>query len=340
MIPTQETRCPLKNALNHLHSTPLMAPLLDAETLLNVALMIILCIGFTFTYMMEGFPNFAHTGYASIGALVSFYMARIVGLNPYLTWPFSALAGGAVGVFLYVCVVRPIKRHGGYQDITLTLTFLIVAQVIPSLCYIFNFWSRFTLGHQTRNYSLSYLDFTWNGYRGIAVVGPLMSLLLVVGVHLFLTRTRLGLSLRATSEDEGLAATIGVNTYRAHCASWFISGSLAALAGSIITIHKGMGVEGTEGLIINVMSGAILGGLYSIYGAIIGGMFIALAENTLKSLFFIFFGLAAETWKGLLPLAFLLTATAFFPNGLTGHEDLNVRSLLRKALKAMGFRGD
>ncbi|MFH2110030.1 MAG: hypothetical protein ABIJ47_02095 [Candidatus Bathyarchaeota archaeon] len=179
-----------------------MAPLLDAETLLNVALMIILCIGFTFTYMMEGFPNFAHTGYASIGALVSFYLARIIGLNPYLTWPFSALAG------------------------------------------------------------------------------------------------------------------------------------------SIITIHRGVGIEGTEGLIVNVMSGAVLGGLYSIYGAIIGGIFIALAENTLKNLFFIFFGLAAETWKGLLPLIFLLTATAFFPNGLTGSRDLNVRSLLRRVLRVIDFGED
>ena len=127
-----------------------MALLLDAETLLNVALMIILCIGFTFTYMMEGFPNFAHTGYASIGALVSFYLARIASLNPYLTWPFSALAGGAVGVFLYVCIVRPIKRDRGYQDITLTLTFLIVAQVIPSLCYIFNFWPRVNLDQKLK----------------------------------------------------------------------------------------------------------------------------------------------------------------------------------------------
>ncbi len=317
-----------------------MALILDAETLLNVALMIILCIGFTFTYMMEGFPNFAHTGYASIGALVSFYLARIVGLNPYLTWPFSALAGGAVGVLLYVCVVRPIKRDRGYQDITLTLTFLIVAQVIPSLCYIFNFWSRFTLGHQTRNYSLGSLDFTWNGFKGITVVGPVMCLLLVVGVHMFLTRTRLGLSLRATSEDENLAATIGVNTFSAHCASWFLSGALAALAGSIITIHSGVGVGGADGLIINVMSGAILGGLDSIYGAIIGGLFIAVAQDALGQLIFMAFGLASESWKGLLPLAFLLVATAFFPNGIASHGDINFRGLRRRALRALGVQGD
>jgi branched-subunit amino acid ABC-type transport system permease component len=330
----------LKNALSPLPSTPLMALLLNAETLLNVALMIILCIGFTFTYMMEGFPNFAHTGYASIGALVSFYITRIVDLNPYLTWPFSALAGGAVGVLLYVCVVRPIKRDRGYQDITLTLTFLVVAQVIPSLCYIFNFWSRFTLGHQTRNYSLGSLDFTWNGFKGITIAGPIMCLLLVIGVHLLLTKTRLGLSLRATSENENLASAIGVNTFRAHCASWFLSGALAALAGSIITIYKGVGVEGADGLIINVMSGAILGGLDSIYGAIIGGIFIAVAQDALGQLIYMTFGLAYEAWKGLLPLAFLLIATAFFPNGLTSHGDLNIQSLRRRVLRILGIRSD
>ena len=316
-----------------------MALVLDAKTLLNVALMIILCIGFTFTYMMEGFPNFAHTSYASIGALVSFFLARVAGLNPYLTWPFSAMAGGAVGVLLYVCLVRPIKQRGGCQDITLTLTFLIVAQVIASLCYIFNFWSRFTLGHQTRNYSLGSLDFTWNGLKGVTVAGPLMCLLLVVGVHAFLTRTRLGLSLRATSVDEGLAATIGVNTFRAHCSSWFISGALAALAGSIITIHSGVGVEGADGLIINVMSGAILGGLSSIYGAIIGGLFIALAQEGLAQLIYAVFGLAYESWKGLLPLAFLLLATAFFPNGVTDRGDTEVGGLRRRALRALCLRG-
>jgi branched-subunit amino acid ABC-type transport system permease component len=317
-----------------------MALLVDAETLLNVTLMIILCIGFTFTYMMEGFPNFAHTGYASIGALVSFYLTRIMDMNPYLTWPFSALAGGAVGVLLYVCVVRPIKRNRGYQDITLTLTFLIVAQVIPSLCYIFNFWSRFTLGHQTRNYSLGSLDFTWNGFKGITIAGPIMCLLLVIGVHLLLTKTRLGLSLRATSENENLASAIGVNTFRAHCASWFLSGALAALAGSIITIYKGVGVEGADGLIINVMSGAILGGLDSIYGAIIGGIFIAVAQDALGQLIYMAFGLAYEAWKGLLPLAFLLIATAFFPNGLTSYKDLNVQSLRRRVLRILGIRSD
>jgi branched-subunit amino acid ABC-type transport system permease component len=101
-----------------------------------------------------------------------------------------------------------------------------------------------------------------------------------------------------------------------------------------------VGVEGADGLIINVMSGAILGGLDSIYGAIIGGIFIAVAQDALGQLIYMTFGLAYEAWKGLLPLAFLLIATAFFPNGLTSHKDLNVQNLRRRILNALSIRSD
>jgi branched-subunit amino acid ABC-type transport system permease component len=100
-----------------------------------------------------------------------------------------------------------------------------------------------------------------------------------------------------------------------------------------------VGVEGADGLIINVMSGAILGGLSSIYGAIIGGLFIALAQEGLAQLIYAVFGLAYESWKGLLPLAFLLLATAFFPNGVTDRGDTEVGGLRRRALRALCLRG-
>ena len=57
----------------------------DVQDLIEISLMVILCIGFTFTYMMEGFPNFAHTSYASMGAIASFYLVRFHGFNPYDT---------------------------------------------------------------------------------------------------------------------------------------------------------------------------------------------------------------------------------------------------------------
>jgi branched-chain amino acid transport system permease protein len=312
--------------------------LLSIGTLINISMMIILCIGFTFTYMMEGFLNFSQVSYASMGALVSFYLTRIIGLNPYFTWPFSALVGGMIGLMLYIGVVRPIKRNGGSQEITLTLVFLVIAQVIPSFAYIFNYWAHYALGTPTQGYNLRAYDFNWNGFSGISIMSVVSCVTLVVMLHYFLRKTRTGISLRATSENEGLAATIGVNTFRAHCTSWFIAGALSALAGSIITINRGMGVSGPDdSLIINVMSGAVFGGLYSIYGAILGGIFVAVAQDILKNLLYAVFGLPVLKWQSLMPLGLLLTVLTIFPNGISGGYGQIFQGIRRLVSKTVKF---
>ena len=125
--------------LFHQRTVCLMSLAFYASTIINVSLLIILCIGFTFTYMMEKFPNFAHTGYSAIGTVTTFYLVRFYNFNPYATWPVSAFVGGTVGVLLYLVIVRPIKYRGN-REITLTFTFYIISVMISSFLAIFSFW--------------------------------------------------------------------------------------------------------------------------------------------------------------------------------------------------------
>jgi branched-chain amino acid transport system permease protein len=300
---------PVKNSLNI--SLPI-----NEQTLINISVMVIFCIGFTFTYMIEGFPNFAHTSYAVIGSMISFYLTSFLKINPYYTWIFATAFGGFIGIILYIFIVKPIKRQGSYQDITLTLTFLVIALVIPSIASIFNFWARFYGDVPTRDYNLRIYDFNFSGISGIAIISPVTCIMLILFLHYFLTGSKIGISLRATAENESLAATLGIDTFRAHITSWFISGALAALAGSIMTIRGRMGLTGTDDMIISIMSGSILGGTSNIYGAIIGGLFVALGEDILKNIAFAFFGLPALRWQGLFPIFFLVFSMTIFPNGL------------------------
>ena len=303
---------------------------IETEDLVNISMMVMLCIGFAFTYMMEGFPNFAHTSYAGIGAIASFYMMAEFGWNPYDTWPFSALVGGIVAVILYMMIVRPIRERGGYQEITLTITFIILATTLQGLSTIFSYWARWGMGHASGGFYLGYRDFRWMGVPGIAFVGTATWILLVIGLHYFLTKTSMGLSLRATAENEDLAATIGINTRRAHAVSWFLSGALAALAGSVVAMSRGMGAQGPDGLVISVMTGAVFGGISNVYGAIIGGIFMALAEKVLAKVIFSFFGLALSLWEGLIPVILLLIAMFLFPHGILSRDSENLQQLKRR----------
>ena len=305
---------------------------LGTDDVINASLMAMLCIGFTFTYMVEGFPNLAHTSYAIIGAVVSFYLTRFHRFNPYDTWPFSLMIGGLFGVFLYVAIVRPIKRHGGYQEVVLTFSSLAIATVMGGLSWVFSYWSARGRA-PTQAYNLSGWDFYLNGRPGIVYVGLGTSIMVAVSMYIFLTRTRTGISLRATAENEGLAEVMGINSFKVHCVSWFLSGGLAALAGSIFVVNQGMTPTGADALLVSVMTGSILGGLDSINGAIVGGVFVAVSQKVLSTALFWIFGLDVLLWSGIYPIVFLVIALFFFPNGVLNGTEVDIDWIRKRVAK-------
>ena len=315
-------------------STPLIT-----STVINVSLLMILCIGFTFTYMIEKFPNFAHTGYASIGTMIAFYLVRFQGLNPYAAWPAATLCGGIVGVVLYMGLVKPMKARG-LREITLTFTFYIISQMISSILAIFSYWLLVGRGIASAGFMLRAFDFSIEGVPGIGVTAPVVVLALIILLSLFLYRSKFGIAMRATTEDEELAANLGVNVGNIHIASWFISGALAGLAGAMLPMWRATSVNFSDELLVMVMAGSVMGGLGGIYGAIIGGLLVATSQKLLTYLLIKVFGVWIANYEALMPIVFLFTVLAIEPNGLMAIniEDASIRSIreslakLRKAL--------
>ena len=308
---------------------------LNTSDMINISLMALLCIGFTFTYMMEGFPNLAHTSFSIMGAVTTFYLSRFHRFNPYDTWAFSILVGGLIGVLIYVGIVRRIRKHGGYQLVTLTFGSLAIATVLNGTSHIFSYWSSRSRT-PTQSYNLSYMDFWMNGRPGIVYVGLGIVLVITVYLYYFLTRTKTGISLRALAENEELAEVMGISSFKMHCLAWFISGGLAALAGSIVVIHQGMTPTGADELLVAVMTGAILGGLDNIFGAVIGGIFVGVAQKVLSTALFWVFGINVVKWAGIYPIVFLVIALAFFPNGVLNGGTLDLRWLKKWLSKVTG----
>jgi branched-chain amino acid transport system permease protein len=105
-----------------------------------------------------------------------------------------------------------------------------------------------------------------------------VSLAAIAVVGLFLARSRLGLAMRATSLDQEVALAQGVNVGRMFGLAWAISGALAALAGALIGTVAG-GFEASLALVaLKALPVIIIGGLDSIKGAVIAGLFVGVAE--------------------------------------------------------------
>lgn len=292
-----------------------LSPLLSV--IFYIGLLTILCVSFTFTYMIEGFPNFAQTSYTLIGSTASYYFARYWLVPRYGGWFLSLLVGGIVGVFYYIVIVRPIRRNSRKPEITLTLTFLVISSIIPFLVHIFNWWAFYESTAPTDGEMLLYQDFYLGNIPGILFMGVGAASIILFGLNYFIKHTRIGISLRATAENEELASVLGINVNRVHVIAWFISGALSTLVGSI-------GLYEYEGLIISVMSGSILGGLNSISGAIIGGLFIAFGGSIAREIFYLAFGLNIEIWQGLIPMLFLVLILFLFPDGLFSKKNSKI----------------
>jgi branched-chain amino acid transport system permease protein len=101
---------------------------------------------------------------------------------------------------------------------------------------------------------------------------------MVVGLHLFLTRTWLGRSMRAVSENPTLARVNGIDVGRVVRWTWIIGAGMAAVAGVllgvVVQIHPFMGFE----LLLPMFAALIVGGMTNIYGAVLGAVLIGLAE--------------------------------------------------------------
>lgn len=285
-------------------------------TIMYTSILILLCVGFSFTHMIEKFPNLAHTSYASIGTMFAFTLVRLMGFNPYLAWIPAALANGLVGVVIYILIVRPMKKiwTGGIQ---ITFAVFALSYIINSIILVFSYWLFLNRRIISRGFILQSYDFEWMGLPGIIFVAPITCITLVIFLHLFLTRSKFGIAIRATAEDPLLATSLGVNITHIHIASWFMSGAMAGLAGAALPLWQSTVIGGSDKLLIDVVAGSVLGGLDNIYGAIIGGITLAFIQRILPRIVIKLFGIWAASYIGLVPIIVIVSVLIFEPEGIT-----------------------
>jgi branched-chain amino acid transport system permease protein len=294
-----------------------MPSLVTVDMLVQVGVVVLLSVGFTFTYMVEKFPNFAHTAIATLGTIVTFTMVRIYGFNPYQTLPVSTLACGFIGLGLYLFLVRPLRSTGA-KEITLTFAFFVIAQIIGSLVSIYSYWFLYSQDYPAAGFSVQAFDFTWFSYRGVFIVTLLMIIILVASLYYFFTRVKYGIALRAVAEDEALASSLGVNIFTVHLLSWFLTGALAGLAGTIIPLWAYTRLGYTDQLLVVVMAGSVVGGLNSVAGAVVGGILVSIVQKIFSEVAMYFFGMGFIGYEGLYPIIFIFVVLMIEPEGIMG----------------------
>jgi branched-chain amino acid transport system permease protein len=295
------------------------------------SLFALMSVSLTLTYITTKVPNFAQGALVTAGLYTGFALFSINKINPYESLPVSFLVGGLIAIGIYLLVLRPLSKRGA-PIISLMIATLAVDIIFVG---IFGIYSDYL--YQVKEvydaklfYALTGADFTLFGVNGVAYAAPAALALTTIILYLVLTRTRFGLAMRATVENSNLAKVIGINTEVVYVTSWFVAGGVAAIAGVFYSFWLGGEPDIGSILLISMFAGSILGGLKSIYGAVLGGLVVGGSEIIVTTLGAQYVGAWVTAYEPGIPLLVMVITLLVLPGGMTS---LDWRRLLSRGRK-------
>jgi branched-chain amino acid transport system permease protein len=272
----------------------------------------LVAIGFSMIYGIVRLINFAHGDIMTIGAFVT--LACVA--SGYISFPVAVvivlIAGGALGMLVERIAFRPMR---GAPQVTGFIASLAVAVFLENL-------GLMTVSAQPRNFLVpDYLQTILHiGSQSIRVVDLgiiVLSIVLMAVLALFVRFTRAGIAMRATAENLDVARLMGIRIDRVILMAFAIGSALAAISGMMYGSKYGQ-INPLMGLApgLKAFVAAVIGGVGSITGAMLGGYVLGLAEV-------LFVGLLPPEYSGYrnaFVFATLIIILLFMPNGLLGRS--------------------
>jgi len=306
-------------------------PILLSRAIVFSSLLTLLSIGLTLTYLTTKVPNFAHGTFAAVGA----YVTLTVVMHPDIQghayhYLFLALIiGGMSALAQYLIVFRPLMRRGA-TIVGLMITTLAIEFILLAVLNIYADYLSEEFKMRSRYFLLAPYDIDIAGQRGLLIAAPTLAAVTVTLLYLALTRTKFGVAMRAAIEDSSLASVVGINVNLVYAVSWFLAGGLAGLSGALLPLWFPGNPDMGGKLIVSTFASSIIGGLISIYGAVLGGFLIGFAEILGTSYLASWLGAWVIPYRPLIPLIAIAVTLLLAPRGLAG---VNWRGILMSMRK-------
>ena len=229
-------------------------------------------IGLSAIYAVLRFPNFALASHATVGAFAGWIGNVVFGLSIVPSLGLAFLAAGLVGVASDELVLRPFRAAG---FVTTAIGSIALTIALENLL-------RMVFGNDLREYDLP-ITRDWR-FAGLHV-GPqqvenmAISLVVMAAVFAFLAFTRAGKAMRAVADNPSLARIKGVDAARVARIVSFVGMGLAGLGGMLIGLDTTIDPLTGFRVILSVFAAAVVGGLGSIPGAVLGALTVSVGEE-------------------------------------------------------------
>ncbi|MCB1751220.1 MAG: branched-chain amino acid ABC transporter permease LivH [Gammaproteobacteria bacterium] len=280
------------------------------------AIYALIALGYTMVYGIIGLINFAHGEIYMIGAFTSFVVATVLSIYGFPLLSIILLAGLAAAVWsasygytVEKIAYRPLRHAPRLSALISAIgmsiflqNYVLLAQSpdfqpFPELIPDFEFMEPFA--HVV-------------GSSDVVIL--LTTALVMVGLTLLIKFSRLGKAMRATAQDRTMAMLVGIDVNKIISMTFIIGSSLAAIGGMLIASHIGQ-INFFIGFIagIKAFTAAVLGGIGSIPGAVLGGFVLGLTESFAT-------GYVSSDYEDVFAFSLLVLILIFKPAGLLGRE--------------------
>ncbi|HEY7414753.1 MAG TPA: branched-chain amino acid ABC transporter permease [Ktedonobacteraceae bacterium] len=238
----------------------------------------LLALGIVLVYRTTGVLNFAYGAIAALCACFLYILSTGPKLNFWLALFITLLFALAVSVVLERGFARPVLHAPVFTKAIATLALALVLETVaqaiwPQLAEVQHFSTPF-------EGQAIHLGGLYISAIDIVILVVTASIMLVL--HLFLTHTRLGIAMRAMADHIPATRLMGASVGRIFMVVWALSALIAALSGILFAGQQGLiNVQFMDPILLPAFIGAVLGGLDSLPGAMIGGILVGLATNIL-----------------------------------------------------------
>jgi branched-chain amino acid transport system permease protein len=284
------------------------------------AMYALLALGFTLVYGILELINFAHFSVFMVSSFFGMWALELLGLSGQsviltglplagiLLFAFivTMTLAGCLGVAIERIALRPMR---GVRGTAAMITTIGVSYILLNVILL-------TVGADSKNFPNPMPNVSWDlggaTLRLREVLIWAVAVVLMVGLQLFVSRTRLGKAMRATAQDAEAARMMGINVDRVIVTAFFLGSALAGASALIFGLYYNYTsfiIGYSAGL--RAFTAAVLGGIGSVTGAMLGGVIIGLIESLGGQLL-------AVRWTDVIIFSILVLVLVFAPTGLLG----------------------
>jgi branched-subunit amino acid ABC-type transport system permease component len=263
-------------------------------------------VGFSVQFGISNILNITYGALMTLAAYIGLVLINR-GINAWVALAIGAVAVGAVSVIYHRILLAPLVRRGT-RAIAMIIVTVSAGTILQYVIVAIAGPSSQSYGEQSGQ-TFHFLDLTLSFGQVTIIV---LTAVLMLALHMLLTRTTLGKAMRATSSNRTLARSCGIATSRISDIAWFISGCLCGAAGVALAITT-VSFDFSLGalFLIPMVAAAVLGGIGQPYGAMLGGMIIGISSEVAAAV-------SNPNYKDVVAFVILIAVLLVRPRGLFG----------------------